>query len=69
MLPELRCDNEERVWECAYATAFVALKLKYREQRGGESEAATSLAAYGAQDAADEAVQELRRMRQARQEG
>jgi len=63
MLQGLRCDNEERVWECAYATAFVHLLFKARgEGRSNEG----AVVAYLAQDIADDAVLRLRAMRDAR---
>jgi hypothetical protein len=61
MLKELRCDNEERVWEATYAVAYVEA---FRRHEGAGYGLHTSVAA--ARDAdlvADLAVTSLRALR------
>ena len=62
MLKDLRCDNDERVWECAYAAAFVQ-QLPLQRGAGHAWTEVYSRAADLASAVADQAVTQLRALR------
>lgn len=62
MLKDLRCDNDERVWETAFAVAYVQ---SFRQLQPSRGLAAPMTAAMEADKLADLAVGSLRALRSA----